>query len=209
MKNIFTKLKLFTLENSQRITNKLRFIAGVNKYPLKITIGASGISQQGWLISEKEYLDLTKESDWKKYFKKNSIDLLLAEHVWEHLTKKQTVLAAKNCFKYLKNGGNLRVAVPDGMFPDKKYINHVKPGSNDPDARDHKMLYTYQSFSKFFKKNGFTVKLLEYHDEKGKFHYHKWNKKNGMVARSKRFDKRNYGGKLNYTSIILDAKKIV
>jgi len=95
---------------------------------------------------------------WKKYFKENSIDALLAEHVWEHLSKKEGIRAAKICFKYLKNKtGYIRVAVPDGLFPSKAYINHVKPKGNDSDAYDHKILYTYKSLSRIFEKVGFKV----------------------------------------------------
>jgi predicted SAM-dependent methyltransferase len=51
--------------------------------------------------------------------------------------------------------------------------------------------------------------LLEYFDERGTFHYHDWSPADGMIRRSARFDSRNVGGHLAYTSIILDAKKPV
>lgn len=205
--HVLAKLKDFVEENLNRVLSKFNFSTGVRRHPLKIVIGASNLYQKGWLASEQEYLDLVKEKDWKKYFKKNSIDALLAEHVWEHLTIEDAKKAAVVCFKYLKNGGYIRAAVPDGLFPDSEYVKGVKPGGIGPGAGDHKMLYTYKSFRKIFEKAGFDVLLLEYFDERGAFHHNHWDKNDGVVLRSRRYDERNTREKIGYTSIILDAIK--
>lgn len=54
---------------------------------------------------------------------------------------------------------------------------------------------------------GFKVQLLEYWDELGNFHFVDWSDEAGRVSRSRRFDSRNIDGKLNYTSLIIDAIK--
>jgi predicted SAM-dependent methyltransferase len=54
---------------------------------------------------------------------------------------------------------------------------------------------------------GFRVHLLEYWDEEGQFHFEDWNDDCGHIKRSRRYDKRNQMGKLNYTSLIVDAVK--
>jgi len=177
-----------------------------NKDDIRIVIGASGIVPKGWLRTEVEYLNLLKEDTWKKFFKENQISAILAEHVWEHLTIKEGELAARNCFKFLKKGGYIRVAVPDGFFPDENYINHVRVNGEGPGADDHKVLYNYKTLRKVFEKAGFEVNLLEHFNENGKFIAHQWNKKDGMIYRSKNNDKRNLD-QLNYTSIIIDALK--
>jgi len=207
MKQYLYKLKNYIQYKINREIGGVFFRQAVKQRPLRIIIGASRRTQKGWIPSEEYCLNLLKTEDWRRYFKENSIDALLAEHVWEHLTKKNGLRAATVCYKYLKKSGYLRIAIPDGLFPNKNYINHVKPGSNDPDASDHKVLYNYKSISKLFGKVGFKVHLLEYFDEKGRFHFKKWNKDDGMIYRSKRYDKRNNGRKLNYTSIVLDATK--
>jgi len=51
------------------------------------------------------------------------------------------------------------------------------------------------------------VALLEYFDARGNFHHAAWNEAEGMIHRSQRFDARNREGKLQYTSLILDARK--
>ncbi len=137
------------------------------------------------------------------------MDAILAEHVWEHLDPGQGLAAARNCFVYLKPGGRVRAAVPDGLHPDPAYRAHVRPRapgeeSGDP---DHRVLYDHRSFAALFEGAGFEVELLEYHDESGRFHEVEWSLEAGMIHRSRRFDQRNAGGKLAYTSVILDARK--
>jgi predicted SAM-dependent methyltransferase len=178
----------------------------------KIIAGASGTRFEGWLPTNKDILNLLVENDWAIYLKTNSLDAILAEHVWEHLSKNEAVVAATNCFKFLKPGGYLRVAVPDGLHPNTDYIEWVRPGGTGLGSDDHKVLYTYDTFSKVFTSAGFEVSLYEYYDEHGEFHNIDWDPAEGMIRRSKRFDKVTFdrsksGGYFDFTSIILDARK--
>jgi predicted SAM-dependent methyltransferase len=175
----------------------------------KIIVGSEGTHFEGWVTTEQDVLNLVFESDWDNYFKKNSLDAILAEHVWEHLTPKDSIIAARNCFSFLKPGGYIRVAVPDGYHPDPTYIEGVKPGGSGAGAEDHKVLYTYDTFREAFSAVGFDVTLLEYFDEHGKFIAKEWSASDGFIERSKRFDSRNTAGNLSYTSIVLDARKPV
>jgi predicted SAM-dependent methyltransferase len=178
-----------------------------NTHTLKLVIGAAGVFDTGWIDTDIEFLNLLDPKHWEAYFQKDSIDALLAEHVWEHLTTDDGLAAAKRCFEYLKPGGYLRVAVPDGFCPDEKYINDVKPGGDGIYAYDHKVLYNHLTFADIFERSGFRVVLLEYYDSKGKFHFTDWNPEDGQIRRSMRFDERNKDGRLRYTSLILDAHK--
>jgi predicted SAM-dependent methyltransferase len=175
--------------------------------PVRIVIGASGIYDAGWIPTEIGVLDILNRGHWSRVFAENSIDALLAEHVWEHLTPEQGLLAARNCLRYLKPGGYLRVAVPDGFHSDPKYIDCVRVGGSGAGADDHKVLYNCDSFGGLFEQAGFEVALLEYFDSAGAFHAVEWDPAGGMIHRSKRFDERNRDGRLNYTSLILDARK--
>lgn len=175
--------------------------------PIKLVVGASGVFEQGWLPTDIHTLNLLKPQNWNFFFKNHPVDAILAEHVWEHLTLENGKIAAKTCYTFLKEGGYVRVAVPDGFHPDKTYIDYVKPGGHGAGADDHKVLYNYRLFKEVFEQAGFTVQLLEYFDENGQFHYREWNKNEGMIHRSSRYDERNEGGQLKYTSLILDAKK--
>ena len=64
------------------------------------------------------------------------------------------------------------------------------------------------SLRELFERVGFRVHLHEYFDEAGTFHHSPWDDDAaGRIWRSERRDKRNRDGKLNFTSIILDAIK--
>jgi predicted SAM-dependent methyltransferase len=175
----------------------------------KIVLGSGGISEKGWIPTDIDVLNILKPENWEHYFhhNPNSINAILAEHVWEHLTKDEAIHAAKMCYKYLSTGGYLRVAVPDGYNPSKVYIDRVKPGGSGIGSDDHKILFTYKMLKEVFESAGFQVTLLEYFDENGEFHFTDWDPADGMVIRSKRFDPRNKNDELNYTSIIIDAHK--
>jgi predicted SAM-dependent methyltransferase len=176
---------------------------------VRIVVGAAADSYEGWISTEEDRLSLLHEADWVYHFGSNPVDAILAEHVWEHLDCFGAIMAAQNCFKYLKPGGYMRVAVPDGWHPDKGYIDRVKPGGWGAGSKDHHVLYTYTSLRTLFALVGFDILLLEYFDECGTFHYLDWSPTDGMVKRSKRFDSRNHARELAYTSIILDARKPV
>ena len=49
--------------------------------------------------------------------------------------------------------------------------------------------------------------LLEYCDEKGRFHYHQWSSEDGPVYRSLLTDHRNKNGRIAFVSLIIDAIK--
>ena len=203
----------------------------------RVVIGAWSRFDEGWIPTQRDFLDLTKPKDWERFFAPDSVEAMLAEHVWEHLTPAEGLAAARTCYRYLRPGGYLRVAVPDGLHPDPDYIETVKAGAHEPEpgesladqsspaavldgnAANHKALYTHRSLKELFEAAGFRVTVYEYFDEAGLFHSEEWNRDLGTIWRSKRFDPRNKAGKLasvypgtlgdylSYSSIILDAVK--
>ena len=173
----------------------------------RIVVGTSGIFEPGWIPTDIEYLNLLRPADWPRFFPEGTIAAILAEHVWEHLTPEEGLRAAQVCHRYLKPGGYLRLAIPDGCHPDPAYIEQVKVGGTGSGANDHKVLYTHETLGQLLKQAGFEVVLLEYFDHGGNFHHQEWNPADGMVHRSRRFDERNAGGQLRYTSLIVDAFK--
>ena len=195
------RIKLY--KNVQRLKQALK-----TSDTLRIVIGSASICEEKWIPTDIEYLNILKPTDWEIFFHEKSIDTILSEHVWEHLTPQEGLVAAKNCYKYLKEGAYIRIAVPDGLHPDKNYINEVRVGGIGSGADDHKILYTYKSLSTLFEQAGFQIELLEYFDEEQHFHANEWDTSDGMVHRSKQFDQRNLDGQLHYTSIILDARKV-
>lgn len=178
---------------------------------LKIVIGAGEYNNNpSWLLTQESELNMLKRDDWTKRFKENTVDAILAEHVWEHLDFDEGKEAARICYEFLKPGGYIRCAVPDGFFPNDEYQRGVQiggPGPKDHPAASHKIVHNYKTITKMFEEAGFEVSLLEYCDEVGEFHYNDWDEKKGFIYRSKRFDHRNKDGKLGFVSLIVDARK--
>jgi predicted SAM-dependent methyltransferase len=176
---------------------------------IRLTIGASSRYDVGWIPTEKEYLNLARPGEWRRFLAPDSVDAMLAEHVWEHLSEDDALTAARTCFSYLRPGGYLRIAVPDGLHPDPEYQAQSKVDGRGPGGgpNDHKVLYTYRTARQLFELAGFRVALYEYFDDNGRFHCHLWDERAGKIRRSKRFDHRNRDGCLGYTSIVLDAVK--
>lgn len=199
---------LLQTRNRMRRRRQIRALRSLaSRQAKKIVIGSAGVGFSGWVSTDREVLDLLDKSTWNAYFAPGTLDAILAEHVWEHLEPRDAVAAADTCYEFLEPGGYLRVAVPDGLHPDRSYIDAVKPGGYGDGSSDHKVLYTRDTLSDLFSGVGFSVRLLEYFDEGGEFHYSDWDPAQGMIHRSKRFDSRNASGSLAYTSIILDAVK--
>lgn len=174
---------------------------------LKLLVGAGLTDFKGWFSTDIFFLDVTKESDFKRLFKKRKIDKILAEHVLEHLTLEQLKLMANNFHKYSSDKINIRIAVPDGFHKDEEYINQVKPGGSGDGSEDHKHLFTYKSLSTIFEEAGFKSNPIEYWDENHKFNSTYKNDDNGLIRRSFINDQRNADGSPNYTSLIIDFTK--
>lgn len=175
--------------------------------PLNLVVGADGTQYPGWLHTDIHTHDILFEHQWAALFEQGTLNTVLAEHVWEHLTPAEGLRAAAHCWQFLRPGGRLRIAVPDGYHPDPEYIADVRPGGSGPGALDHKVLYTYQTLGSLLSEAGFAIKLLEYYDEGGEFHFQDWDPEDGMIVRSSRFDKRNLQVPLAYTSLIVDGIK--
>lgn len=189
----------------------LNFDTIATRTPLRIIIGAGEQKWVGWVPTHQDQLDLLKPEDWALRFQTRLADAFLCEHVWEHLTEAEGRNAACLCYRYLKPGGYLRCAVPDAYFPNSEYQHIVQvggPGPKDHPAADHKMVYDYKLLSDVFEVAGFKVDLLEYCDEKGRFHYNQWSPEDGPIYRSLRSDHRNANGQLGFVSLIIDAHKL-
>jgi len=173
----------------------------------RILLGAGMDIRKGWISTDQQSLDVTSKEAFLRYWKPESRTAFCAEHVWEHLHPEQASAGAANCFAFLKPGGVLRLAVPDGLHPDPSYREWVRPGGNGPGADDHKLLYTHVMMQKLLEDAGFTVQLLEHWDEAGEFHFTDWTDGSGHIRRSRRYDERNKDGTLRYTSLIVDGIK--
>ncbi|MFD1737898.1 class I SAM-dependent methyltransferase [Bacillus salitolerans] len=178
---------------------------------LKVVIGTGEYNNNPtWLQTQETELDLLSRVHWEKRFRPNSLEAILAEHVWEHLSFDEGIEAARVCFEFLKPGGYVRCAVPDGYFPNEEYQISVQvggPGPKNHPAASHKIVHNCKTLCSMFEEVGFNVTLLENCDENGTFHCIDWDETKGFIYRSKRFDHRNQNGHLGFISLIVDAIK--
>jgi predicted SAM-dependent methyltransferase len=172
--------------------------------PLRVMLGAGPINQQGWFQTDKDILDVTSPDDWSVLFEPGSIDSLLSEHMFEHLTEDEARSALTECHRYLKPSGLFRLAVPDGYRRDLTYVKEVAPPNDG-----HKMLYNIDTLTGLLQSVGFTTTPLEYFDKQERFHAVPWDQNEGMIHRSVRFDSQQAFQRdgLFYTSLIVDARK--
>ncbi|HET8782746.1 MAG TPA: methyltransferase domain-containing protein [Pyrinomonadaceae bacterium] len=154
--------------------------------------------------TDKELLDVTSPGDWQALFDPESIDVLLSEHMLEHLSERECKIALAQCYKYLKPGALFRVAVPDGYRRDPAYVAEASPPKDG-----HQVLFNVHSLTNVLERAGFETTPLEYFDVHERFHCHPWNTEDGFIRRSAGNDRQEafrYGD-LFYTSIIVDARK--
>lgn len=174
---------------------------------IKLIVGAGGKPHDGWIPTERHQLDLVNRETWLQWFQPDQIRAILAEHVWEHLGVTDAQTAACNCFEFLRPGGYVRCAVPDGFHPNESYLEQVRPGGTGLGADDHRTLYNYRTLSELFASAGFEIDGLEYFNEEGEFISKQWRVEDGKVMRSIRFDERCRVQPFGYTSLIIDAVK--
>ena len=173
----------------------------------RILIGAGSTKQDGWVSTDQNTLDLGLRSHFRRYWAPNSRQAFCAEHVWEHLDDATARTALAHCFEFLRPGGTLRIAVPDGFHPDPAYREYVRPGGTGAGADDHKVLHTHLTLLPLIEGAGFKGRLVEWWDATGGFHVEPWSAEQGHIVRSARHDHRNQGGELRYTSLIVDGTK--
>ena len=200
LKNKVKDMTKYELHPLRQLKNRI-----LQANPLKVVIGGGDIMHDAsWIVTNQEEIDAELKDDFEYFFESKNADNFFASHVFEHL--KDVESAVINLYNSLKIGGKLRIAVPDGYFPDEKYINEVKVGGMGAGSDDHKYLFNIDSLSEILTKYGFKVKPIEYWKD-GKFYKKDWIANDGFVGRSAEFDERNINGELKYTSLIIDAIK--
>ena len=175
---------------------------------MKIIVGAGFTSEPGWESLTESDLDVTDAGQWAAMLTPNSLDAVLAEHVWEHLTWDEAVAATRNIARYLRPGGVLRIAVPDGMHACERYLAWVMPGTGF-NGDDHKLLFDYRMLSQLMQQSGLRPTLREWWDEGG-FHSNFTASEEGRIRRSlngEQFTGLSLLLGCPYTSLIIDGVK--
>lgn len=175
--------------------------------PCRVIIGAEGKGFPGWVVTDKAFLEVTDEKSWREYFVPGVIHSVLAEHVFEHLTEPACRAAFRNIHKFLVQGGDFLVSVPDGYHPNQGYLNQVRPGGTGEGANYHKMLWRMPELRCVLEDSGFVVHPIEYWSKGASFHRVSECPHREHLRRTFCKDHRNREGVVAYTSLILRAIK--
>lgn len=65
-------------------------------------------------------------------FENNSFDLVYHSHVLEHFSKEDGEKLIAECFRVLKTGGTIRIAIPDLEMIARNYLYYLEKGLNTP-----------------------------------------------------------------------------
>jgi len=162
-----------------------------------VIVGAKETTYPGWqstdLRAAGARLDVRRAEDWARSFAPDSIDRIVAEHVLEHMTLAEALAALCNARRHLKQGGHIRVAVPDAFNPDPVYQEMCRPGGRGQswsrlfvytaDEPEHKTHYSYRMLAELMQRAGLRPRLLEWFDERRQFHRQAWSVDDGPVKR--------------------------
>lgn len=155
-----------------------------SNHPMRVIVGSGADQIPGWISTDFPVFDITNERHWKFFFKKASIDLILGEHVLEHLCFNEIKVALKNVNAFLSPGGRFRIAVPDANHPSKYVYNLTKPGGQEPGADDHKIFFDMEIASRFAKMLNFDIIFVEFFDGEGYLQSHPFEEDYGIIKRS-------------------------
>jgi predicted SAM-dependent methyltransferase len=107
--------------------------------------------------------DVVDDAFTLKTFKKNSVDLIYSSHLFEHLNYVQAKEALARWYEVLKEGGVLRIAVPDFEALSKRYaytgnireILHSVCGSQKHEFDFHYSVYDEKYLTELLTDAGF------------------------------------------------------
>lgn len=117
------------------------------------------------------------------------VDYIVTEHMLEHLNYFRRKKFIKEAHRVLKNGGNLRIAIPDAAS--KSYVQR---------QYGHKVDFTIERLVRYFSKNNWKINVLAYHDKSGNYHIKKnIDFKKGYIGRL---------SKIIEESLLIDCIKI-
>ncbi len=152
--------------------------------PLKLNIGSGATRYPGWRSIEIRELDIRYRVDWAYFLGDQRPKAVFAEHVFEHLSFRDTVRAFAHIGEFLAPGGVFRFAVPDGNHPSGYYRELTGPGGIGWGGDDHHYFFTIGDVPLLERASGLRAQPLEYFDDEGRFVGVPFDDANGPVVRS-------------------------
>ena len=140
----------------------------------------------------------------------SSVDAIMSEHFLEHVELSDAFHVLCECRRVLKQGGKLRMAVPDIYHP----LNEQDRKNGFDKSRHHRSIFSVESLTGMLAAAGFeTIMPMSYwlYEPEYKHTHRKMSWSDGWIKRTVGNDRRNRQGRpwgeLWATSLIVDAIK--
>jgi predicted SAM-dependent methyltransferase len=139
-----------------------------NSNELRLHLGAGNINLQGWVNIDAragKHIHLCRDNFSLEEFVDNSIGEIYLCHVLEHLAFDELNAILINFRNKLRNGGRLRISVPDFNSLVRIYLDRERDlesirlalmGGQDYAYNHHKSVFDYRLLSKYLTDAGFT-----------------------------------------------------
>jgi len=189
---------------------------------MRLVVGAKADEYPGFISTDarsgRAPLDVRRRADWLRYFPPASLDVIVCEHVLEHMTIGDGLEALRNFRSFLKPGGLARIAVPDAWNPSPAYQSWCAPGSLGRLLLDdiqtgpgHVTHYNVAALCSLINEAGLTPRSLEWHDAAGRFWRAPYDLAAAPIKRraGSEYARNFFGPVLGFenTSLIVDAVK--
>jgi len=104
----------YSRSNRNRIARAKKILAN-QEQPYSLHLGCGAVHYDGWLnidFGGGPAVDLELDLTWPLPFENDSCGLIYSEHLLEHFDAPDGVNLLKECYRVLKPGGVIRVAMP-------------------------------------------------------------------------------------------------
>jgi predicted SAM-dependent methyltransferase len=120
-----TKKLLQKMFNSVDLQQAKKNLKNLEK-PYKLHVGCGQIKLAGWINLDIEKENGIADIAWNAsqgfpFLENNSCSVIYNEHFLEHLAIEQATIFLSDCYRILKSGGVLRIAMPSLEYVVKKY----------------------------------------------------------------------------------------
>ncbi|MEI6296921.1 MAG: methyltransferase [bacterium] len=131
---------------------------------LKLNLGAGGVRMKNYINVDSLFMretDLLCElKNLPLFIKHESVSEIYASHIFEHFSENEVRVILKLCHKLLKEGGELRISVPDMDKIVKIYNKNWDHFQKRGNAPWNGLIYGGQSSEYDFHKTGFNLNWL-------------------------------------------------
>jgi predicted SAM-dependent methyltransferase len=134
---------------------------------MKLHLGCGNKHIEGYVNIDIRYLpgvDEVNNVGRLRNYKNNSVDIIYASHILEHFGRWEYQSVLKRWYDLLKNGGTLRLGVPDfgaiveyyNKTKDLRGVSGMLYGGQDYPENNHYWVWDFDVLSKELKEIGFT-----------------------------------------------------